>query len=79
VPLAREREDVLAVEILLLDLDAELAGEREDTPLCRADPVRAQVHGAAVHLDGEHLAADAVARLEHRDRRPAPFQLPGCG
>ena len=52
-------------------VDAELAGERRDPLLGRADPLAADLdHLALADLLVEQPAADAVARLDHDRLRP---------
>ena len=64
----RDTSTARPVEVLRRGPHAELARERGDAVLRRPDPVRAQVGVMAADVVRAHLAAHAVARLEHRRR-----------
>src|SRR5262249_7778204 len=77
---AVQLEDVLAVDVLLEGLDAELAREPIDRVLPRPDPGAAAIDPASVGTAlGPDASADPIARLEHDDAAPRLGQPPRGG
>jgi hypothetical protein len=70
----------VAVGVRRVRLDAELAGQLDEAVLRRADPLAADLdHLAPADVVVQGAPADAVARLEHHDRRPVGDRVPRRG
>ena len=61
--------DVDALAVARVGLEAELVEGLDERILVGRDPLAADLEHGAVDLAGPQAPADAVARLEHDDRR----------
>ena len=73
--LAVDQHEGVALVILRIDLEPDLAGEREHAVLLLAEPCAPDRHdGAVVGRPVPDAAADAIPRLDQRDRLSALLQ-----
>jgi hypothetical protein len=54
--------------------DAQLRGERRQSPLRRADPLPSEINGCPCQFLAQRSAADSIACLQHDARRAACCQ-----
>ena len=74
---AGAHDDIVAVVVLRVGVDAQLVGQGGDAALPRPDPLPAQVEGHPRSLDGVGASAHPVARFEHDDLQARACQRPG--